>query len=157
MHIDRQNDNDHNLARATMREILHWIQNEHPEIIPENAHATSAGPKTENLTIWHHRLAHVSKYKFANKLRAKQLRPASTLAQGDPCTDCSAGKQTIDSFKGYLDRNTQPGDVIHSKVFGPLSESQSGARYFVSFIDEWTRFVTVTLIQTKPLVLQCFK
>jgi transposase InsO family protein len=90
-------------------------------------------------------------------LRVKQLQPASTPAQGDLCTDCSIGKQTRDTFKGHLDKANKPGDVIRSDVVGPLFESHSGARQFVSFIDEWTRFVTVTPIYGKSLVLQCFK
>jgi transposase InsO family protein len=154
--IDK-NDNDDILARAIMRENLYWIQNAHPETIPENAHTTSTGPNTGDLTVWHNRLAHVSKDKIASMLRAKQLQPATTPAKGDICTDCSIGKQTRDTFKGHLDKASKPGDVSHSDVVGPLSEFHSGARYFVSFIDEWTRFVTVTPIKRKSLVLQCFK
>jgi transposase InsO family protein len=40
---------------------------------------------------------------------------------------------------------------------GPLPASLSGSRYFVSFVDEWTRFVTVTPMTAKSEVLTCFK
>jgi GAG-pre-integrase domain len=89
--IDK-NDNDDILARAIMRENLYWIQNAYPEIIPENAHTTSTSPNTGDLTVWHNRLAHVSKDKIASMLRAKQLQPATTPEKGDICTDCSIGK-----------------------------------------------------------------
>jgi transposase InsO family protein len=40
---------------------------------------------------------------------------------------------------------------------GPLPHSAPGVRYFVTFIDEFTRFVTAIPIKSKWQVLGCFK
>jgi hypothetical protein len=85
-------------------------------------------------------------------LRDKHLPPDAKL-DVDKCTDCSSGKQTPDSFKGHIDKATKQGAVIHSDVVGPLPHSVLGACYFVSFIDEFTRFVTATPIIAKSQVL----
>jgi Integrase core domain len=56
-----------------------------------------------------------------------------------------------------LDKALKPGEVIHSDVLGPLPQSFQGFKYAVSFIDEWTRHVTVMPMKQKSDVLNCFK
>jgi hypothetical protein len=70
---------------------------------------------------------------------------------------CSSGKRTRDSFQGRIDKAVKKGDIIHSDVVGPIPQAVSGARYFVTFIDEFTRFVTPTPIKTNSMVLKSFK
>jgi hypothetical protein len=110
----------------------------------------------ENVTVWHNRLAHVNRRNISDMIWDKQLPPAAKLGV-DKYTDCSSGKQTRDSFKGHIDKATKEGAVVHSDIVDSLPHSVSGARYFVTFIDEFTRFVTATPIKTKSQVLDCFK
>jgi len=116
----------------------------------------SAHSIQDQITVWHNRLAHVNRNKITQMIREKQL-PDISASNTDACTDCSLGKQARDSFKGHIDKATNHGDVIHSDVVGPLPFSVSGARYFVTFIDEVTRFVTAVPIKRKSQVLECFK
>jgi transposase InsO family protein len=68
-----------------------------------------------------------------------------------------AGKQHRHPFPGDFSDATEPGDVIHSDVFGPLPPSHSGFCYLVTFIDEFTHYVTIFAMLRKSDVLRCFQ
>jgi transposase InsO family protein len=46
---------------------------------------------------------------------------------------------------------------MHSDVLGPLPDPYSGARRFLPFIDEWSRFIVANPIRTKEERLKRFK
>ena len=49
-------------------------------------------------------------------------------------------------------------ELIHSDVCGPLKvRTHSGALYFVTFIDDYSRKVWAFLLKTKDQVLEVFK
>jgi GAG-pre-integrase domain len=153
--IDTHNHNDI-LARANLRDNLYWISDMVVTPVPEIATPVSSKTMSEDVTMWHNRLAHVNRRKISDMIRDKHL-PPDTKLDIEKCTDCSSGKQTRDSFKGHIDKATKQGAVIHSDVVGLLPHSVPGACYFVTFIDEFTRFVTATPIKAKSQVLDCFK
>ena len=150
-----RNDNNDLITSATLSDNLYWIQN--AKLHKSQEHMQSASTRSIDINVWHNRLAHVSKDKIAYMLRTKQLDPVNTKTKSDPCYDCFSGKQTRGPFKGHIDKATKTGEVIHSDVVGPLPKSLSGCKYFVSFIDEWTRYTTVMPIARKSQVLNCFK
>ena len=48
--------------------------------------------------------------------------------------------------------------LIHSKIFGPIYlRVRHGAYYFITFIDDYTRYGQIYLISHKLEVLICFK
>jgi uncharacterized membrane protein (Fun14 family) len=153
--IDTHNHNDI-LARAHLQDNLYWISDMVVTPIPNIATPVSSETMSEDVTMWHNRLAHVNRRKISDMIRDKHLPPDAKLYV-DKCTDRSSGKQTRDSFKGHIDKATKQGAVIQSDVVGPLPHSVSGACYFVTFIDEFKRFVTATPIKAKCQVLDCFK
>jgi hypothetical protein len=138
--IDTHNHNDI-LASANLRDNLYWILDMVVTPVPEIATPVSSKTMSEDITMWHNRLAHVNRIKLSDMIRDKHL-PPDTKLDIEKCTDCSSGKQTRDSFKGHIDKATKQGAVVHSDVVGPLPHSVSGACYFLTVIDEFTRFVT---------------
>ena len=49
-------------------------------------------------------------------------------------------------------------ELVHSDVCGPIeTESIGGARYFVSFIDDYSKWTVVYFMRRKSEVLECFK
>jgi Integrase core domain len=94
------------------------------------------------------------------KYRTSSVRISSKtnlMHINDLCLDRSSGKQTRVPFKGHLGKAKGTGGVIHSHVLGPVPPSFGGYKYTVSFIDEWTRYVTVYPMTHKSEVLECFK
>ena len=74
------------------------------------------------------------------------------------CEPCCKGKQHKNPFPQSSDRRAaNPLDLIHSDVCGKMSsKSLSGAEYFVTFIDDKTRYVWVYIIKRKSDVFKCF-
>ena len=67
------------------------------------------------------------------------------------CEACQLGKQHRLPFPNNL-------DLIHSDVWGPAQNvSLGGSRYFVSFIDDYTRHTWIYLIERKSEVFDCFR
>jgi len=62
------------------------------------------------------------------------------------------------SYKSSSSRTKNPLDLIHSDVCGPMSVNSIGdSRYFVVFVDDFTRYVTVYTLKRKSQVLSAFK
>ena len=73
------------------------------------------------------------------------------------CEHCLAGKATRLPF-GKAKGAISPLQLIHSDICGPLNvRARHGADYFITFIDDFTRFGHVYLISHKSDALDCFK
>jgi hypothetical protein len=69
------------------------------------------------------------------------------------------GKQHRTPYpRGVAERATEPFELNHSDVCGPMSVSSfGGSRYYVSFIDDYTRYTRVYFLKSKDEVLEKFK
>ena len=75
------------------------------------------------------------------------------------CESCCHGKNHKSAFpKSGIKTKTEPFELIHSDVCGKIDPvSEGGGNYFVTFIDDSTRYVWINVIKNKSDVLQCFK
>lgn len=75
------------------------------------------------------------------------------------CYACTFGKATRSEFQKIIEhRHCSTLDVVHSDVCGPMdTASKGGALYFVTCIDEASRWSTVYPITKQSDVLSCFK
>ena len=69
------------------------------------------------------------------------------------------GKQNRQPFPNESQhRSSQPLELVHNDVCGPMNvNSVGGSRYFVTFIDDYSRYTTVYIIKHKSEVLEKFK
>ncbi|KAA0025340.1 gag/pol protein [Cucumis melo var. makuwa] len=66
-----------------------------------------------------------------------------------PCDSCLEGKMTKRSFTGNGLRAKTPLELVHSDLCGPMNvKARGGYEYFISFIDGYSRYGHVYLIQT---------
>jgi hypothetical protein len=74
-----------------------------------------------------------------------------------PCIECAKGKQT--SMRKYTDtRMTDVLELIHTDICGPFpTATRNGHVYFISFIDNYSRYGYIYLIKEKGQVLNIFK
>lgn len=71
---------------------------------------------------------------------------------------CIQGKMTRTPFPKKSNRQTELLEIIHSDVCGPMREkSINGARYYVSFIDDNSRWCEVRFFKSKNEVFGKFK
>ena len=77
----------------------------------------------------------------------------------DFCESCIDGKHHRSNFpKAGLHRAKEPLELIHSDVGGKMSiPSLSGALYFVTFIDDYTRYTWLYVLKHKSEVFSVFK
>ena len=74
------------------------------------------------------------------------------------CESCLKGKMTKSFFSTKGSRATEPLQLVHSDVCGPVSvQARGGFEYFVTFIDDYSRYGYVYLMQRKSETFGKFK
>jgi transposase InsO family protein len=75
------------------------------------------------------------------------------------CETCTQGKIHRLPFPTEGgNRATAPLELVHSDVCGKINtKSLGGGEYFLTFIDDQTRFVWVYILKCKSEVFKCFK
>ena len=114
------------------------------------------------LDLWHQRFGHLG-YDSLKQLNDKDLvnglQINSDGACDNKCEGCALGKQHRNSFPKKSERVTkQPLELIHSDVCGPMSTgSVGGSKYFVTFIDDYSRYTVLYTMKAKSETLSKFK
>lgn len=105
--------------------------------------------------LWHRRLGHLS----FNYLR--KLKPNLFLNVKDndfKCGVCELAKSKKNSYIPSSNKTVVPFMVIHSDIWGPAKvATPNGARYFITFIDECTRMIWISLLKSKDEAYEAFK
>ena len=74
------------------------------------------------------------------------------------CEGCLYEKMSHKSFSPSSTNTTDPLQLIHSDLCGSFSiPSMSGAKYFITFIDNTTRFTVVSFLKHKSQAFSAFK
>lgn len=128
-------------------------------LIRESASLAKEKPTDPDVRRWHERLGHVNAKDLAKILqRYSHKIPNDNLQDLRQCDACLKGKFTRLPFCKGGSPCHQRLEVIHTDVAGPMRvESLGGARYFVTFIDDCTRWCEVYLLSKKSGVLDAFK
>ncbi|WVY95960.1 hypothetical protein V8G54_028111 [Vigna mungo] len=108
---------------------------------------------------WHLRFGNLN-FKDLQQLSSKEMvseLPKITQPSKE-CENCLIGKQTRRPFKKQLEpRSKERLKVVHSDVCGPIEPSTvTGNRYFVTFVDKFSRMVWVFFMKQKNEVLEIF-
>lgn len=115
-----------------------------------------------DLTLWHRRLSHLG-LDGVKQLMTKQLVDGlhiDSLDSPDPiCEPCIHGKQHRDPFPKHSEsRCSELLGLIHSDLHGPLPvRTHAGYRYWMTFIDDKSRFINVFLLKSKDEAFGAFK
>ena len=108
-------------------------------------------------SIWHQRMGHLN-YNDLISIKELNLKQVSKLNHTS-CEICLQGKQTKAKIsKNPKDRKTKPLELIHSDICGPMeTKTINGARYFITFIDDYSRYTTIYITKTKGELIKVFK
>jgi Integrase core domain/GAG-pre-integrase domain len=114
------------------------------------------GRSVEDLLLLHHRrLGHP--YFFA---LSRVYPPLFEKANKEKlvCDACEFGKHTRSSYSSSGSRSYLAFDLVHYDVWGPCpTTAVNGYKYFVSFIDYFSRVTWLYLMKNKSDVFACFK
>jgi hypothetical protein len=109
----------------------------HSQTIPNNA-------------LWHFRLGHVSHSRMSYMT---QLYPSVSFDNKAVCDVCHFAKQKRLPFTLSTSIATSKFDLLHLDIWGPLAiPSVHGHRYFLTIVDDHTRFVWIILLKQKSEV-----
>lgn len=105
---------------------------------------------------WHSRLGHVSFSRLSYMIN-KGLLGDTRLDKEPNCISCRLAKQPALSFNLSTSVSTEPFALIHSDVWGksPIM-SKGGALYYVSFIDDYSRYTWVYLFSSRADFLKLY-
>jgi hypothetical protein len=129
------------------------------EPISEYAHLTSTLPL--DLSLWHRRLAHHNYADVRKMIREKLVTGMEINSSDKPdpiCEPCLAGKMKSNPFPSTGNRAKEPLELVHSDLHGPLPvQSHTGARYWMTFIDDYSDFKGAVPLKKKSDAFNAFK
>ncbi|UYV80202.1 hypothetical protein LAZ67_18001996 [Cordylochernes scorpioides] len=115
--------------------------------------------QNNSLRTWHQRLCHIDSNAI-EKMAREELVIGLEISSRDKglCDDCCIAKSTKASHKNLGNiRSKQTLELIHTDICGPMPvKSTGGNRYFLSFVDDFSRRITVYLLKNKDEVLKHF-
>ncbi|CAL5401450.1 unnamed protein product [Camellia sinensis] len=114
---------------------------------------TAASSTAASAPNWHLRLGHPSSTKLHHILNTFHLpsHPSSGL-----CPHCCVSKTHRLPFSLSNSTVNKPLALIHSDVWGPFSASVSGYKYYVVFIDDFSKFTWLFPLHYKSEVFSKF-
>lgn len=123
---------------------------------------TSESAYTSTVKLWHERLAHVDSSgirSMVNNGVVKGINLSSSSTSTDACTGCVYGKgHQAPIPKASTSRSSALLELVHSDVLGPVNVSSlGGSRYFISFIDDFSKWTTVFTMRYKSESFEYFK
>ncbi|GMF38419.1 unnamed protein product [Phytophthora fragariaefolia] len=109
--------------------------------------------------LWHARMGHLNKDALAKTQRATTGMPALEHKSMTLCGGCMKGKQTVAHFPSRsMSKTTKVLRLVHTDVMGPMkTKSKGGARYVLTFVDDYSNYVVVYFITKKGEVPVKFK
>ena len=104
--------------------------------------------------LWHRRLGHISMQRIKRLVNDGVLNTLD-FTDFDTCVDYIKGKQTNKSKKGAK-RSTNILEIIHSDICCPDMDVY-GLKYFISFIDDCSRYLYIHILHNKNEAPDAFK
>ncbi|KAD4888796.1 hypothetical protein E3N88_20869 [Mikania micrantha] len=106
--------------------------------------------------LWHQRLGHISRDRLSRLVKDEVL-PSLDFTDFGTCVKCLKGKMRIATKKGAT-RSSNLLEIIHTDISGPYTIAGiTGHTSFITFIDDYYRYMYLYLIKDKSKSLTNFK
>ena len=143
------------LATATLFRTLYKLDSEDYTKSPQSALVA------QSLALWRKRLAHAEPQlikEMASSSTVKGLQVKSKNSTQLTCAHCILGKGSRTPFPSKsLSYTSSVLELVHSDLCGPLDiPSLGGSSYFITIIDDFSRWITVYFLKNKSEALKCF-
>ncbi|GJP56276.1 hypothetical protein CLOM_g15349 [Closterium sp. NIES-68] len=112
--------------------------------------------------LLHLRMGHAGKQQLLECVKKGELKGVEVkegAGQHSKCPDCTSGKLPRTSFPISSNHASTPLELVHTDVCGPMQtpDREKGNRYFVTFLDDFSRLSWVILVKTKDEVAKMFR
>ena len=102
----------------------------------------------ESSNLWHGRLRHVNHDTLRKLINLNHI-PTFQIDAKHKCETCVEAKLTRSFFQS-VERHTKSLDLIHSDICDlNLVQTRGGNKYFITFIDDSTKYYYVYLLKSK--------
>ena len=112
-------------------------------------------------SLWHRRLTHANVdalHKLVSKGLVTGIVLASKTRTDSICEPCLAGKMHANPFPPSASRARARGVLVHSDLKGPmLKQTHQGFKYWMRFVDDYSRFRVVFLLKRKSDAFAAFR
>ena len=130
--------------------------------IPMTQYANLSSTCSLDLTLWHRRFSHLNERDLRKLAKGDLVNGLSLNVANQPldpiCEPCLAGKQHRVINKVATHRYTNPLELIHSDLHGPLPvQSREGFHYWMSFVDDASRYTVIALLKKKSDAFEAFQ
>jgi len=129
-----------------------------PHSLPTDSASAAATPVSYE--TWHKRLGHLGHERLARLVKQNLVSslPLEIPSESPFCVSCLDGKQKRFPFSHTGTRRSELLELVHSDLHGPLPvRTQSGYQYWITFIDDMSRFRRVYLLKKKSEAFDAFK
>lgn len=111
-----------------------------------------------NAMMWHRRLGHLN---FGTLCKLNEAVVGVNIKGNDmqikQCKVCDLGKQQRKPFPISETRTTKILELVHTDLCGPMeTKSMGGARYMLTFTDDYSRKTFLYFLKEKSQVFKCF-
>jgi len=123
--------------------LHHQLHPTQPSITPSHSRQSSApnpvqtDPSIDDFHLWHRRLGHTA-FRTLRKLGF-----VTNNRQTRPCEACAFAKQTRRPYRRYEHNTQRRLWRVHSDMSGIQEPSIDGKQYFITFIDDFSRYCWV--------------
>lgn len=107
-------------------------------------------------SVWHSKLGHPSNSIVSHLLNTFSLPFDGSINKLEVCEPCQFGKGKQLPFLNSTRTTSSLLELIHSDVWSCSTKSLNGCRYYVIFIDDYSRFSWLYPIPNKSDVYGCF-
>ena len=107
--------------------------------------------------LWHLRLSHINSNRIQRLIKDGLLEPLDI--DGFPvCESCLEGKMAKRRFNTKGRKAQELFELVHMDVCGPMStQAKGGYEYFITFMDDYSRYGYVYLMRWKSEIFEKFK
>ncbi|CAM8925879.1 unnamed protein product [Rhodiola kirilowii] len=129
---------------------VYWLRNF------QSASGYCSASSVNSASLWHQRLGHPSSSVLSSLSSSGQI--VSHQKSPDPCDICFQAKQTRCAFPLSYNKADGLFHLIHCDIWGPYSvPSHTGASYFLTILDDYSRATWVYLLSSKSEVALLIK
>jgi len=144
------------IASGTLHGTLYKLD------VPVHTQTAPRAFVSSTLEIWHQRLAHIDSatiVNMVNKNIVTGIELDKTSSNDVKCDGCVLGKGHRNPIpKKSMTRSSNILQLVHSDVNGPLdTPSLGGSRYFITFIDDYSKWTVVYMMRAKSESFNCFQ
>ena len=121
------------------------------------SHKQAYGVVKPSLSRWHSRLGHPS-LPIVDRVISKNNLPVTwDSSQESVCDACQRGKNHQLPYSKSFSVSSKPLQLIFSDVWGPAPSSVGNKVYYVSFLDDFSKFTWIYLLKHKSEVFERFR